>query len=243
MEEQEVVKHTKKVYKILNSKEHSFWHKFKEFLIEIFIIVFAVSLSIWLHDKSEHTHQQKEAKEFLLGLRKDLLADINEIREDKESYLNQKKAYNYVTSIKHKQTLNIDSLKKYQKWLFIITRMQENNGRFEGFKTSGKIGTLENKIIQNDIMNLYQENIPSLLASTDAYLRWKNQLYDFVTKNLKKITDSSTNISIILLSDEAQNLCFYLANQDEVINQYDICMNKMKTLVTEIENEYSITLK
>src|SRR4051812_19152197 len=47
MAELEVVKHTKKVYKIWNSKEHSFWHKAKEFLIEIFIIVFAVSLSIW----------------------------------------------------------------------------------------------------------------------------------------------------------------------------------------------------
>ena len=78
MAEQEIVKHTKKVYKIWNSKEHGFWFKLKEFLIEISIIVFAVSLSIWLHERSEHATQQQEVKEFLTGLRQDLLSDIME---------------------------------------------------------------------------------------------------------------------------------------------------------------------
>ena len=112
MAEQEVAKHTKKIYKIWNSKEHSFWNKTKDFLIEIFIIVFSISISIWLHDKSEHSHQQKEVKEFLLGLREDLLADIHEMNDDKESYLNQDKTFNYIASVKPNQTLSVDSLDK-----------------------------------------------------------------------------------------------------------------------------------
>lgn len=240
MAEQEVIKHTRKVYKIWNSKEHNFWHKIKEFLIEIFIIVFAVSLSIWLHDKSEHTHQQKEVKEFLLGLREDLLADINEMNDDKISYLNQGKVFEYITSVKLNQSLSIDSLQKYQNFLYNITRLQQNNGRFEGFKASGKIGYIEDKRIQNDIMDLYQENIPSLLASADSYIRRKNQLLDFGIKNRKKITDSTTNVSTILLTDEAQNLSGFLANTVEIINRYDICINKMKTIITEIENKFGM---
>ena len=97
MAEEEIAKHTKKAYKIWNSKEHGFWHKTKEFFIEILIIVFSITISIWLHDKSEHGHQQKEVKEFLLGLREDLLADIKEMNDDKASYLNQGKAFNYIT--------------------------------------------------------------------------------------------------------------------------------------------------
>jgi len=243
MAEQEIIKHTKKVYKIWNSKEHSLWYKAKEFFIEIFIIVFAVSLSIWLHDKNEHNHKQKEVKEFLLGLREDLLSDITEMKDDKQSYLNQGQAFKYIASVKLKQTLNTDSLKKYENWLFNTTRLQQNNGRFEGFKASGKIGIIEDKMIQNDIMDLYQENVPELLATTDPYLRIKNEWFDFKIKNCKRITDSTSNISSILLTDEAQNLCGLLANPVEIINRYDTCINKTKTIITEIENKYGIVDK
>ena len=240
MAEEEVIKHTKKIYKIWNTREHGFWHKTKDFLIEIFIIVFSISISIWLHDKSEHSHQQKEVKEFLLGLREDLSSDINEMNDDKESYLNQGKAFNYITRVKPKQTLSVDSLNKYRHFLYNTTRLQENNGRFEGFKASGKIGFIEDEKLQNDIMDLYQENIPSLLSSSDAYIFRKNQWFDFGIKNSKKITDSTTNITTILVTDEAQNLCGYLANTIEIITRYDACINKMKIIITEIENKYGI---
>jgi len=80
MAEQEVVKRTKKVYKTWTDKELSFWHKVKEFLIEVFIIVFAISLSIWFHNSSEHAHQQEEVKQFLLGLKGDLSNDMVEMK-------------------------------------------------------------------------------------------------------------------------------------------------------------------
>jgi len=46
-----------------------------------------------------------------------------------------------------------------------------------------------------------------------------------------------------LHTDEAQNLCGLLANPVEIINRYDICINKMKTIIAEIESKYSITDK
>ncbi len=240
MAEEEVAKHTKKIYTLWGSKEHSVWHKIKEFLIEIFIIVFSITLSIWVHDKSEHNNQQKEVKEFLLGLREDLLSDIKEMNEDRKSYINQGRIFNYISSIKLNQSLSPDTLKKYQNSLYNTTRLQQNNGRFEGFKASGKTGFIEDEKLQNDIMDLYQENIPSLLSSSDAYIYRKNQLFDFGIKNRKQITDSTTNMAILLVTDEAQNLCGYLANTSEIITRYDTCINKMKTIVTEIETKYSI---
>ena len=193
MAEQEVIKHTKQVYKIWTSKSHSFWHKLKEFFIEIVIIVFAVTLSIWLHDRSEHKHQQKEVKEFLLGLRQDLLSDIKEMKDDRQSYLRQKKIFSYIISAGVHGALNPDTLRNNQQWLLNTTRLNQNNGRFEGFKASGKIGNIEDEKLQNDIMDLYQENIPALLASTDNYVGRKNQFFDFTIKNRKQLTDSTSN--------------------------------------------------
>jgi hypothetical protein len=63
MAEQEVIKHTKKIFTVWNSSK-GFWHKLWEFFLEIFIIVFAISLSIYLHDSSEKKHQRHETKEF-----------------------------------------------------------------------------------------------------------------------------------------------------------------------------------
>ena len=243
MAEQEVVKHTKKIYKIWNDKEKNFWHKAKEFLIEILIIVFAVSLSIWLHDKSEHNSQQKEVKEFLLGLREDLLSDITEMTGDKNAYIDQGKAFAYITSVKVDGTLNPDSLQKHRNAMTNVTRLQQNNGRIEGFKASGKIGNIEDKSLQNDIMDLYQESIPSLLSSTDAYIRWKNQFFDYGIKYKKRLSNSTTNEATILLTDEAQNLCGFLANPSEIIARYDLCIKKMKDIVRAIERKYNLTVK
>jgi hypothetical protein len=46
---------------------HSGWEKLKEVSIEVFIIVFAVTLSIGLHNWSEHRNEQYETREFLQG--------------------------------------------------------------------------------------------------------------------------------------------------------------------------------
>ena len=57
--QEEVKKHTKRIYETVKSPNHTFSEKLKEIVIEIFIIVFAVTLSIWLHSWSEHRHEQK----------------------------------------------------------------------------------------------------------------------------------------------------------------------------------------
>jgi hypothetical protein len=57
MAEDEIAKHTKKIYKTWRAKELNFWHKLKEIMVEIFIIVFAVTVSIWFPNRSEHSNE------------------------------------------------------------------------------------------------------------------------------------------------------------------------------------------
>jgi hypothetical protein len=239
MAEQEVIKHTKKIYKVWNSKEHSLWHKLKEFFVEVFIIVFAVSLSIWFHNRSEHANQQEDVKQFLLGLKSDLQSDLKEMQNDKQSYLNQKAIFTYISNAKLDQPLSKDTLNKYSNWMFNETALNPNNGRFEGFKSSGKIGTIENRELQNDIMDLYQEDIVILLASTSNYIAGKRKFFDYWIKNGKRINDSSSNLATLLLQDEGHNLCASLSTPNQAIERYDTCIVKMKKIIAEIDKEYN----
>ena len=62
MAEHEIIKHTKKAFKILKSSEMSLRNKLADILTEILIIVFAVSISIWLSNWSERRQDHKEEK-------------------------------------------------------------------------------------------------------------------------------------------------------------------------------------
>lgn len=235
MAEQEVIKHVKKTWKIWSSRDHSFWHKLREFMIEVLIIVFAITLSIWLHERSEHKHQQKDVQVFLLGLKADLQQDIIEMNEDKESFEQQGRAFYFIASSKRNLPLNSDTLSKYQGWLFNTTGLVPNNGRFEGFKSSGKIGNIENPILQNEIMNLYQEGIPSLLVSTSEYRTRKNEFFKFVNQNQKRLTDSTTDLANILSGDIANNIANSLYFINEIQMRYDICINQSKRIIDLID--------
>ena len=83
--QEEVQKHTQKIYKAVKNTEHTLGDKVKEIIIEIFIIVFAVTLSIGLHGWSEHRHQQEEVSVFLVNLKNDLQNDIKNIDIEKKA--------------------------------------------------------------------------------------------------------------------------------------------------------------
>jgi hypothetical protein len=238
MSEDEIVKHTKKLYKIWFSGEHTIWHKLGEFLLEIIIIVFAVSISIWFHNLSEHKQQQKEVKAFLIGLKSDLTDDIKEMNGDKNSYINQKILFSYIAGLKINELPSRDTLNKYGEYFNNTTEFNPNDGRFQGFKSSGKIGTIEDGELQNDIMDLYEEDVPSLLASTKIYVTLKLKFFDLIFKNLKRTSDSTTNMISFLRSDETNILSSYLGAPIQVISRYDICIQKMNKIIAEIDKEY-----
>lgn len=134
--QEEVTKHTKKIYKTMKNTEHTLGEKAKEIIIEIFIIVFAITLSIWLHSWSEHRHQQEEVSVFLGNLKD----DIKNIDVEKETYKESNIGYEKILAL---TTLQLDSIyKSKNKVNFPIYSHGQimNIGNYEGFKSSGKIG-------------------------------------------------------------------------------------------------------
>jgi hypothetical protein len=175
--EEEVSKHTKKIFKTMSDKKHSFSEKVKEITFEILIIVFAVTLSIKLHEWSEHRHQQQEVKEFLSDLHEDLKEDIESLKATKSQLIETVKDKNYVLSISEPV---FDSLRNSKDSISFKINFESkiptsgiirNNisGNYEGFKSSGKIGYIENKKIKKLMLKYYQQLIPSMTEAEKYY--------------------------------------------------------------------------
>jgi len=104
-----------------------------------------VTISIWFHNRSEHAHRQEETKIFLEGLKADLTHDIQEMNEDRHSYINHARIFTYISKLHLKNYPIKIPIAKYQNWLNNTTELAPNDGRFQGFKSSGKIGYIENE--------------------------------------------------------------------------------------------------
>jgi hypothetical protein len=186
--EHEIIGHTKKVFKILKNPGKSFWDKSKEILIEILIIVFAVSFAAFIERTREHYKEQSEAKEFLIGLKGDL---TNEIAYLKTSKADMDSVITHYTLFEKLKPSAVDSLKKTARHIsFDIPKFnsQLENGRYDGFKSSGKIQTIANDSLRNDILTLYQENIPFLTFAEGAFNEGQTRLEGFILDQPKAFT-------------------------------------------------------
>jgi hypothetical protein len=228
----EIMTHTKKAYKLSKDKSLSFWKKISEIAIEIGIIVFAVTFSIWLHDRSEHKHEQAQVKQFLAGLKTDLQDDIKEMRGDSASYRRYEKAFRFFSSAG--TPLNHDSVSIYSPYLFNTTGLIPNNGRYEGFKASGKLINIEDAGLQNNIADFYQEIIPSLLISTTSYTSRKEMLYAYYLENVHNDARGN-NIEQMLVSDKARNIFSSLSFVNEAVDRYSLAIQKAEQIINGID--------
>jgi hypothetical protein len=217
------------------------WEKLKAIVTRIAIVVFGVTVSISLQDMSAKRQERQDTKEFLLGLKEDLTQDIKEMESDKRSYAEKKEAFTYFLKVKKNQKVEKDSMAKYANVLFSSAELMPNNGRFEGFKSSGKMSTIDNKTLQIDIMDLYQEVIPILLYITHDYISTQKQLSNFINDNKIRVTDKTSNFLDLMKKDKARNIFEILSNTDQVLERYDLCINQMKKIIAQIDKEYNPT--
>ena len=231
--QEELSKHTKKIYSTMKNQEHTFREKAKEIIIEICIIVFAVTLSIWLHSWSEHRHQQDEVKTFLINLKKDLSKDLESLNNDKESYLSVTEKYEFITNI---TPFQVDSLKKNKANInipFFTAGRKTNDGNYEGFKSSGRIGNIENEELKQLIVEYYQQSIPNMNEADKVYLDFVLKIIEFNIENAgQKDKMSYTNPQL------KERLKFaILMGKGNVANYDEYCIKKAKIIIKGIDAE------
>ena len=230
----EVVKHGRKIYRIMKNSAHTFAEKIKEITIEIFIIVLGVTLSIWLHNWSEHKHEQNEVREFLSGLKDDLNNDTRLIEANKNTITTLDSNFHFLLSVKKGSTddKNTDSAIS-RSFKFEIPVTHSNVGRYEGFKSSGKIGTIENDSLKQDILAYYQQTIPDLQAGENYVNSLQLKIIDL---GIDKVDEMS--VRDFVTTRKMQVLFMHGAHNFEMnIKAYNEALEQIKDIIAEIDEE------
>ena len=193
----------------------------------------------YLERQREHSHEQANAKHFLIGLKKDLAQDLQGHQEDGEGYLTFGKAYNYLLASKTMDRSNKDSIKIHYGALFGTRKLLANGGRYEEFKSSGQLSHIEYEQLQDAIVQLYEVDIPVLLIWADGYENFKKKWFDyFLDYHTYDKDDKNSNMNELLYSDKAMNLAVVLARNEEVIHGYDTLIVHSKEIIKLVEQEY-----
>jgi hypothetical protein len=241
MAENEIVKHAEAAYKAVKDPQTSWLHKLKEVLIEIFIIVFAVSLSIWFHNWSDSLHERQEERDFLKGMKEDIQADLNVVRGDSLFYERQLRHLHYFQRVASGEPLNHDSLKAYMSVFFSYATPEPHVGRYEGLKGSGKFSIIENAELLNNIITLHEQTLVHIETLDKYYADYINRIGNFIQEHSQfNLNDSTiTNARDILRMPEMQ---FQLFNGESVIStsilrDHDSCIVRCQRLIDQIDKE------
>jgi hypothetical protein len=238
--EHELKKHIHNIVKETLNRKRPLWKRVGEILIEILIIVFAVSFAVYMEKEREHAHDKKEVKEFLLGLKADLENDCKEMNEDVWGYEMSAKWLYYFA---HEENINKDSLKTYSWVLISKTHLLANKGRYEGFKASGKMNTIENHELRNRILDFYEERIVGLTNATQDYMDFKDQMLQIFYRERKGRGTDRDNLMEVLKQDELNNYLRNLSSVKEINSKYNIAIKHATAIIQLIDQMYPIEKK
>jgi hypothetical protein len=239
MAEQEIINHAKAIYELSKDRGRKWQHKFKEVLSEILIIVFAVSISIWFHNWSESWKDRSEEKEFYIGLKKDLQADLVEMHSDRDSYKHNLVGAAYFESVGRGGPFALDSLAKYVGLIFGNTLIAPRTSRYEALKGSGRLDIIRNKVLLIDITDLYQKDFPHVAMVNDYFNNWRqHSISPFVIDHLQlDSAGGGTNWGSVLRTPQMRLMIQVEENMKDCVDAYTLAINKAELIIREIDKE------
>jgi hypothetical protein len=238
---QEIADHTKKVIDIAIDKSHhpthDRWHKLKEIALEIAIIVFAVSLSIWLHGIGEHKHEQQQVRSFLLGLKRDLRADINQLYIVMNEDQQRQQHLQYL--------LDLPALAKTDEASFdqayaAITKKHAFTplmSRYDGFKSSGKLTNIENNVLLERITNLYQSHLSILRSTEQSWMQQQMSLQTYLENDFSGDDDFTHHYQLIS-ARKGKRLATRLLDREKLIESYRSYIDLGTAIIKDIDATY-----
>lgn len=236
MADQEVAKHTKKMWRIMTA-EHGFWHKMREMVLEIVIIVFAVTLSIWLHSLGEHRHEQKQVQSFLLGLKRDIQSDIAQTREVVAFHRESDQRYTYLARLDPRATPDVGKFNAAYALLnsnnFLVPRL----GRYEGFKSSGKLTNIENEALLEKIVNLYQYDMPKASMSSGGWMGNHSKLQAYAERATAE-DESVTARYKMVTADAGKRHLARMATSGQFYSRHQTLIDAGNAIIKDIDQAY-----
>ena len=134
----------------------------------------------------------------------------------------------------------MDLLKRYYHVFQSETHLLINNGRFEGFKASGKLNTIANVELRNSILDLYQEKLVALTNATSRHLVLKREMLSLIRRNRVLMQQSGDNLVSVLGMPEVKNYCFQLSDVSYIIERYQEASLLSARIIVLINEAYRL---
>ena len=179
MSEEKIIKHAEKAVETLSNKKLIWKAKLKELTQEILIIVFAVSITLALHNWNDHQKDKEIERDFLVGTDSDLIQEKEKIISGFQYFQPTLDFYNTITNQILEGRVDNKYLDSNADYLSNTLYLTFDNGRFEGFKSSGYLRLIENKKLQKNLISLYTSDMPfEVDADNELFI---TRAKDFVT--------------------------------------------------------------
>jgi hypothetical protein len=182
MIENEIIKHAKKTFSIFRTAGGNLKSKLTDIIIEILIIIAAVTISIWFHNWSQLRHDRIEEKEFLTGLKADLQRDIENLKSSKDFYNWSIVGMNYFTRAQKSGILSQDSISICLDVFLSSTNLDPNIGRYEALKSSGKFKIIENSEMLNKIILLHEFGFKRIEYLDEMYYQHNKDMEKLIAR-------------------------------------------------------------
>jgi Family of unknown function (DUF6090) len=233
--EHEVQGHVKKVYKVWKDPHKNAWETFKEIAIEIGIIVFAITLSIWFHSWSEKRHDKEQVVTFLKDLKIDLNENLKEFEAQKKQYQYFQSAFNSIFEAKSKKDFPQDSIIKYLPAIQQTDAFITRTGQYESFKSAGKLINIEDKKVLTDLTGLYEEDIPQIKSNIFDYNTVKFKMQDQAIAMIQMNEQGVSNLDEVFLVPRVKIYCQILTGTNNIQRNLDNAITKSKYILVAIE--------
>ena len=232
MAELEVAKHAKQAIHIAADSKQPFWHKLRELLFEIGIIVFAVSISIWLHGVGEHHHEQQQVNNFLSGLKRDLNGDLERIDDVIRFHQNMDASFTYLRNLNPAEPVDPAKFDAAYARIFSSTMFRPEVSRYEGFKLSGKLINIEHDELVEQILSYYHTQWP--LPQEQYWLSRRNKMITYLESAEEKGDDRDMQVKLIT-SPKGKYILKYMVTNDELYGVYHRFSDMAKEIIHSID--------
>lgn len=205
--------------------------KFSNTVINIITVSFGVLLAALINYLAISQGEKNEAQHFLEGLQQDLQKDHDELISDLASYKKTIHAFNYYYGIEEESELHPDSIVKHKDFIYSYILLFPNAGRYEGFKSSGKMYFINNTTLRDKILDFYQETTPVIIGISNHYNSQSERLRIY----MEETHETTTPERLLITPKGKMILQKCMALHTPVVKMYEDAIHKTEEILELIE--------
>lgn len=233
----DVIKQSSRIAGVVNEQNKKMKHKLGEILLEIVIIVFAITLSLLFERWRQNVEDRELERTFLQGLRADLGKDVSQLEAAAAKWVDMKIATHYFIKPEKQIDWAPDSVNYYGSRCFHNVYYFPSTNRYEALKSTGKINVIEDGRLQNDIVDLYQTKIPDLEQQLNFFNSFANsQVMAHLVNNLQRDENNNAILDKAFFTDARIRNLFSFYSIDDILKRSDSTLAKSREILTEIDH-------